>query len=83
MLLGARVRLISVPWHSPPSAAHLTRAGQLHTHCWGVTPLHPTAPGLSAADLGWLCPQKNPESLAVHPSPPAGPALGPRQPGRF
>ena len=35
MLLRARVRLISVPWHSPPSATHLTRAGQLHTHCWG------------------------------------------------
>lgn len=69
MLLGGRGRLTSVPWHNPHSAIHLTEAMQIHTHCPGYhLPLNPRPHrSQSATDLGQLCPQKNPESLAAHP----------------
>lgn len=65
MLLGARGRLTSAPWHSPCSAVHLTeRQCRFTPTLWGVTSPAPPCCSQSATDLGRFCPQKNPESLA-------------------
>ena len=54
MLLGARGRVTSVPWHNPHSAIHLTEAMQIHTHCPGChLPPNPRPRcSQSATDLG-------------------------------